>query len=213
MSKLRSMVSPTTQQLVWSKRILLVLGLLPVGTLVFGVIADTLGANPVEAVTRGLGEWTLRLLWVTLAITPLRRLTGWNWLLRFRRMLGLYAFFYATLHLLSYVWADQFFDWPAIWHDIVKRPFITVGFASFLIMVPLASTSTHGMIKRLGGRRWQSLHRWVYASAILGALHYWWLVKKDVTEPAIYAAILAVLLGARLFWRWQESRHAGVVAL
>lgn len=192
-------------QLKWIKRTVLMAGLLPLAILLSGLYLDTLGANPVEAITRGLGEWTLRFLWITLAITPLRRLSGWNWLLRLRRMLGLYAFFYASLHLLSYVVADQFFDWAGILKDIIKRPFITVGFASFLILVPLAATSNNAMIRRMGGRRWQQLHRWVYAAAIFGALHYWWLVKKDVTEPAIYALILAVLLGVRVVWKLRES--------
>ena len=192
------------------KAALFVLCLGPLASLVSGLLADSLGANPIEALTRGLGDWTLRLLLITLAVTPLRRLTGLNWLLRLRRMLGLFTFFYATLHFLSYVWLDQFFDWAAIWKDIVKRPFITVGFTAFLLLIPLAATSSNAMIKRLGGRLWQALHRTVYAIAVFAVLHYWWMVKKDITQPAIYAAVLALLLGLRLYWALQ--RRGGTVA-
>lgn len=188
------------------KSILFVLCLVPLGHLLVGVFLDTLGANPVETVTRSLGEWALRLLLLTLAITPLRRLSGWNWLLRLRRMLGLYSFFYACLHLLSYIVADQFFDWSAIWKDIIKRPFITVGFASFVLLVPLAVTSTNAMIKRLGGRRWLRLHQLVYGAAILGLLHFWWLVKKDITEPVFYGSVLFGLLGARIYWKFHAIK-------
>jgi sulfoxide reductase heme-binding subunit YedZ len=182
------------------KTALFILCLGPLASLIYGLLTDTLGANPIEALTRGLGDWTLRFLLITLTVTPLRRLTGLNWLIRLRRMLGLYTFFYALLHFTSYVWLDQFFDWADIWKDIVKRPFITVGFASFLLLIPLAGTSTNAMIKRLGGRRWQALHRAVYVIAGFGALHYWWMVKKDLTQPAIYAGVLALLLGVRLYW-------------
>jgi sulfoxide reductase heme-binding subunit YedZ len=173
--------------------------------LVYGILTHSLGANPIEAVTRGLGDWALRLLLVTLAVTPLRRLTGLGWLLRLRRMLGLFAFFYAVLHVLTYLWLDQFFDWGAILKDVVKRPFITVGFLSFVLLIPLAVTSTHAMMKRLG-RHWQRLHRAVYAIAVLGVLHFWWMVKADVREPALYAAILAVLLGLRVYWARNDRR-------
>jgi len=200
------MKAPGPRRMAVIKGLLFTACLLPLVSLVHGLLNDSLGANPIEAVTRGLGEWTLRLLLLTLAVTPLRRLTGLPWLIQFRRMLGLYTFFYAALHLLSYVWLDQFFDWGEIWKDILKRPFITVGFAAFLLLVPLAATSTHAMIRRLGGRRWRSLHRSIYPIAVLGVLHYWWLVKKDVTQPAIYAALLAILLGLRLFWYLQEVR-------
>jgi sulfoxide reductase heme-binding subunit YedZ len=182
------------------KTALFILCLGPLASLIYGLLTDTLGANPIEALTRCLGDWTLRFLLITLTVTPLRRLTGLNWLIRLRRMLGLYTFFYALLHFTSYVWLDQFFDWADIWKDIVKRPFITVGFASFLLLIPLAGTSTNAMIKRLGGRRWQALHRAVYVIAGFGALHYWWMVKKDLTQPAIYAGVLALLLGVRLYW-------------
>ncbi|MGE5492805.1 MAG: sulfite oxidase heme-binding subunit YedZ [Actinomycetota bacterium] len=197
---------PSPRQLSAIKAALFAACLLPLGFLVYGIVTDSLGANPIEALTRGLGDWTLRFLLLTLLVTPLRRLTGRPWLIQLRRMLGLYAFFYAVLHMTSYVWLDQFFDWGEIAKDVVKRPFITAGFTAFLLLIPLAATSTNAMVRRLGGKRWRSLHRAVYAIAILGVLHYWWLVKKDVTQPAIYAVLLAVLLGMRVFWHLQEVR-------
>jgi len=156
-----------------------------------------LGANPIEFITHSTGTWTLVFLLITLSVTPLRRLTGRNDLIRYRRMLGLFAFFYACLHFTTYIWLDQFFDWSAIVKDVIKRPFITVGFASFVLLIPLAATSTHAMQRRLK-RRWQQLHRLVYLIAIGGVAHYWWLVKKDITQPALYALALALLLGFRL---------------
>ena len=197
---------PTSRQLTGIKAFVFALCLIPLGHLVQGIVTDSLGANPIEAVTRGLGDWALRLLLITLAVTPLRRFTGLNWLLRLRRMLGLFTFFYATLHMLTYVWLDQFFAWDFILQDIVKRPFITVGFISFVLLIPLAVTSTNAMMKRLG-RNWSRLHRAVYAIAILGVLHFWWMVKADVREPALYAGILAVLLGLRLVW-WGRARQS-----
>ena len=158
----------------------------------------TLGVNPIEFVTRSTGTWTLVALLATLAVTPLRRLTGWNDLVRVRRMLGLIAFFYAVLHFTTYLWLDQFFDLRAIVADIRKRPFITLGFSAFLLLLPLAATSTNAMARWLGGRRWRALHRCVYAIAILGVLHFWWLVKRDLTAPIAYAVVLVVLLGLRL---------------
>lgn len=193
------------RQLAATKAIVFALCLIPLAQLIHGVVTDSLGANPIEAVTRALGDWTLRLLLITLAVTPLRRFTGLNWLLRLRRMLGLFTFFYASLHMLSYVWLDQFFAWKFILKDIVKRPFITVGFAAFVLLVPLAATSTNAMMKRLG-RNWQRLHRAVYAIALFGVLHFWWLVKADTREPALYAGILAVLLGLRLVWSVKARR-------
>ncbi|HZX33658.1 MAG TPA: protein-methionine-sulfoxide reductase heme-binding subunit MsrQ [Rhodocyclaceae bacterium] len=198
---------PSPRQLAGIKAALFAACLLPLAFLIYGIVTDTLGANPIEALTRGLGDWTLRFLLLTLLITPLRRLTRRPWLIQLRRMLGLYAFFYAVLHMTSYVWLDQFFDWGEIAKDVVKRPFITAGFTAFLLLIPLAATSTNAMVRRLGGKRWRSLHRAVYAIAILGVLHYWWLVKKDITQPAIYAILLAVLLGMRVFWRLQETRR------
>lgn len=179
----------------------------PLGYLVYGVFADTLGANPIDAITDGTGTWTLRFLVLTLLVTPLRRWTGWNRLIRFRRMIGLFAFFYGTLHFITYFWLDQFFDLAAIAEDIRKRPFITVGFTGFVLMVPLAITSTAGWIRRLGGRRWNVLHRLVYVSATCGVVHYWWLVKADISRPARYAVIVAILLAVRV-WFAYNSRHA-----
>lgn len=173
--------------------------LLPAARLVWLGVTDGLGANPIEFITRSTGTWTLVGLLVTLAVTPLRRLTGNAGLIRYRRMLGLFAFFYACLHGLTYFWLDQFFDAAAIARDILKRPFVTVGFAALTLLVPLALTSTRAMMRRLG-RNWQRLHRLVYAAALLGVVHYLWLVKKDVTEPLIYGAALAVLLALRLPW-------------
>jgi sulfoxide reductase heme-binding subunit YedZ len=175
--------------------------LIPLARLLWLGFDDGLGANPIEFITRSSGTWTLTFLLITLAITPLRRLSGWQWPIRLRRMLGLFAFFYASLHFTTYLWLDQFFDLGAIYQDIFKRPFITVGFASFLLLIPLALTSTQAMMRRLGGRNWQRLHRLVYLIAVGGVVHYWWLVKKDVTQPTIYAAVLALLLGYRLWFR------------
>jgi sulfoxide reductase heme-binding subunit YedZ len=174
--------------------------LLPLARLLWLGFNGGLGANPIEFITLSTGTWTLTFLLVTLAITPLRRLLGWRWPIRQRRMLGLFAFFYACLHFTTYIWLDQFFDFSGIYQDIFKRPFITIGFTSFLLLIPLALTSTQAMMRRIGGRNWQRLHRLVYLIAIGGVLHYWWLVKKDITQPAIYAAVLALLLGYRL-WR------------
>jgi methionine sulfoxide reductase heme-binding subunit len=182
------------------RAIVFALALVPLARLAAGALffPDWLGANPAEFITRSTGDWTLRFLLATLAVTPLRKAFGWHWLLRFRRMLGLYAFFYAVVHLSSYVSFDHVFELTEILADIVKRPFITVGFTALVLMIPLAVTSTHKMVQRLGAERWLSLHRLVYVIAPLGVLHFWWMVKKDVTEPAIYAAVLAVLLGYRL---------------
>jgi sulfoxide reductase heme-binding subunit YedZ len=169
----------------------------PVAWLGWGAWARRLGANPIETITFETGTWTLRFLVLTLAVTPLRRLTGWNEAIRFRRMLGLFAFFYGSLHLMTYVWLDQFFDWAAIVKDVYKRPFITAGATAFFVMLPLALTSTAGMIRRLGGRAWRRLHRLVYLSAIAGVVHYWWLVKADIRRPLAYAVLVAALLAFR----------------
>lgn len=181
----------------------------PLAWLAWAAWAHRLGANPISTITLETGTWTLRFLVITLAVTPVRRLTGWNDIIRFRRMLGLFAFFYGSLHLLTYVWLDQFFDWHSIVKDVAKRPFITAGATAFLLMVPLAATSTAGMIRRLGGRAWRRLHRLVYVSAALGVLHYWWLVKADIRRPRAYAVVLAVLLGSRLlvYLRSQAPRN------
>jgi sulfoxide reductase heme-binding subunit YedZ len=201
-----SLRSPGATQILFTKALLWVLCLVPLARLAWLGYTDGLGANPIEFITRATGDWTLRFLLITLAVTPLRKLTGLHWLLRLRRMLGLFAFFYVSLHFTTYLWLDQFFDLSSIARDIVKRPFITVGFAAFVLLVPLAATSTNAMVRRLGGRRWQALHRTVYAIAIMGVVHYWWLVKKDITEPVLYGAVLALLLGLRGWWRDQERR-------
>lgn len=172
--------------------------LVPLLVLAAGFWRGGLGPNPVEKITRETGQWTLRLLLATLAVTPLRRALRRPELIRYRRTLGLGAFFYGTLHLMTYLWLDQLFDWAAIGRDVVKRRFITAGAVSFLAMAPLAATSTRGWIVRLGGRRWQRLHRLVYVAAAAGVVHFWWLVKSDVREPALYGAIFVLLMLARL---------------
>lgn len=197
--------------LVAFKAALFALCLAPLARLVFFAFTDRLGANPIEFVLRSLGTWTLTLLLVTLSITPLRRLSGWNGLIRVRRMLGLFAFFYACLHFLTYAGVDQGFDLSAIFADVVKRPYITIGFTCFLLLIPLAATSTNAMQRWLGGRCWQQLHRLVYLIAVGGVVHYVWLVKKDITQPVLYGLVLAVLLGLRFVWRRQPPRlQAGV---
>lgn len=181
------------------KSVIFVACLIPLARLVWFAFQGNLSANPIEFITRSLGTWTLVFLLITLSVTPLRKLLNQPWLIKLRRMLGLFAFFYASLHFVTYIWLDQFFDLQAIYKDVIKRPFITVGFASFLLLIPLAVTSTNNMVRRLGGKRWQKLHRLVYLIAIGGVVHYWWLVKKDITQPVIYAAVLAILLGYRIF--------------
>ncbi|MCK5903397.1 MAG: sulfoxide reductase heme-binding subunit YedZ [Cocleimonas sp.] len=158
---------------------------------------QTLGANPLEAVIRNLGDWALRLLLLTLALSPLRRLTHWGQLLRLRRMVGLFAYFYAVLHLMGYLWFDQFFDWGEIGYDILERPFITIGMLCIVLLTPLALTSTNAMMRRMG-KQWKRLHFLVYPIAIFAIVHFFWMVKLDVSEPTLYAIILAVLLGERL---------------
>jgi sulfoxide reductase heme-binding subunit YedZ len=175
--------------------------LAPFAWLVWLGASGGLGANPIEAAVRYCGDWALRFLLIALAVTPLKAVTGWAAVMRFRRMLGLFAFFYVVLHVAGYVGLDQFFAWKAIWADVVKRRYITFGMLAFVLLVPLAATSTKGMIKRLGAVRWQRLHRLVYPAAILAVVHFFMMVKADVREPAIYAAVLAVLLGARLALR------------
>ena len=162
-----------------------------------GFLIDSLGANPIEAVIRFLGDWALRFLFIALAVTPLRKITDWSALARYRRMLGLWAFAYASLHMTAYVVLDQFFDWAAIGGEIIKHRFITAGMAAFILLVPLAATSTAAMVRRLGGRRWRRLHQVVYLVAPLAAMHYIWMVKADIRQPLVYATILSFLLGFR----------------
>jgi sulfoxide reductase heme-binding subunit YedZ len=178
----------------------------PVAWLAYGAFTDQLSANPIQDITNETGVWTLRFLALTLAITPLRRVTGWNWLIRYRRMIGLFAFFYGTLHFFTWSWLDQFFDWQGMVKDVAKRPFITVGFTAFVLMIPLAVTSTSGWIRRLGGRRWNQLHRLVYVTAALGVVHYYWLVKIDTTRPIRYAIVVGALLGIRVAWSLKKKR-------
>ena len=198
------------------KPVVFVASLGPFGWLVWAALTGNLSANPLSDLTNETGVWTLRFICITLAITPLRKLTGWNAVIRFRRMTGLFAFFYGTLHFLTYVIADRFagLDFPdgmlawstarnlvaSVVDDIYKRPFITVGFTAWMTLLPLAVTSTAGMIRRLGGRRWNLLHRLIYLTATLGVLHYWWLVKADIRRPLTYGAVVGILLGARILW-------------
>jgi sulfoxide reductase heme-binding subunit YedZ len=199
------------------KPLVFLAALVPAGWLIWAGLTGNLSADPLADITHGTGDWTIRFLCITLAVTPLRRITGWNGVIRFRRMFGLFAFFYGTVHFLIYVVADRFaglVDFPegmvswdtahrllaSIGDDIYKRPYITVGFTALMLMLPLALTSTAWSIRRLGGRRWQALHRLVYASAGLGVVHYWWLVKADIRSPATYAVIVVLLLGFRVYW-------------
>jgi sulfoxide reductase heme-binding subunit YedZ len=193
---------------------------------VWAALTGNLSPNPLGDLTNETGVWTLRFLCITLAITPLRRISGWNGWIRFRRMAGLFAFFYGTLHLLTYVIADRLAGlefqnavvaWTtltglasAVWDDISKRPYITAGFTAWATMVPLTITSTAGMIRRLGGKRWTRLHTVVYATAALGAVHYWWLVKADVRRPLAYATVIALLLTFRVYWKWAHAMPAAV---
>lgn len=190
-----------------------VLSLLPVVWLAWGAWQGTLGANPIEYITRNLGDWTLRFLLLTLGISTLRRSMGWVQGLRLRRMLGLFAFFYVTLHLFSYLWLDQFFDWGEIWRDILKRPFITAGMLAFLLMVPLAATSFNAAMRKLG-RNWLRLHKLIYPLSMLGVLHFWWLAesKMRLAQPQLYAVLLALLLGERLYQMVKRKYFAGHVA-
>lgn len=195
-----------TQQ-EWIERVvkptLFVVCLIPLTLITWDAFNNQLGANPIEKIMRRTGDWTLRFLLITLTITPARQLLNLPWLIKLRRMLGLFAFFYALLHFTNYIWLDQYFDVDEIIKDVIKRKYITIGFACFLMLIPLAITSTNKMVKRLGGKRWQKLHKSVYAIAIGGVIHYLWLVKKDLSEPLIYAVLLAILLGYRI---WQSQR-------
>jgi sulfoxide reductase heme-binding subunit YedZ len=186
----------------WIKAVVFLLCLTPISWVLWRAFyGEGLTANPVEFITHFTGDWTIRFIVTTLAVSPLRKLLALPDLIRFRRMLGLFAFFYGTLHFLTYFWLDKFFSMPEIAKDVVRRPFITAGFTAFVLMIPLALTSTKGWIRRLGGKRWQSLHRLIYLTAIAGVVHYYWLVKSDIRLPALYGALVAVLLG----WRAVEK--------
>ena len=178
--------------------------LVPFGQLAYRAYTDDLGAHPIEAITHFTGSWSLWILLACLTVTPLRRVTGWNEPIKIRRMLGLFAFFYATLHFSTYMVLDHYFDFSAIAEDVLKRPYITVGFSALILMIPLALTSTSGMIRRLG-KRWQQLHSLVYLVAILGVVHFYWLVKSDISRPAQYGLVLALLLGYRLYFKWRSA--------
>jgi methionine sulfoxide reductase heme-binding subunit len=169
---------------------------------------DALGANPISEITHVTGDWTLRFVLISLAVTPVRKITGWNAIIRYRRMLGLFAFFYASLHFMTYLGLDQGFAWEYILPDIAKRPYVTVGFLGFVLLIPLALTSTAGWIRRLGGKRWNQLHRLVYITAIAGVVHYWWLVKADISRPLAYGAILGVLFAIRIWYNMRRSAKA-----
>ncbi|WP_211460587.1 protein-methionine-sulfoxide reductase heme-binding subunit MsrQ [Collimonas silvisoli] len=198
------MFNPTPKQFKFLKIILFVLALVPAARLLLFGFTDRLGANPIEFITRSSGDWTLYFLCITLAVTPLRRVSNWNWLIKLRRMLGLFAFFYASLHFTTFLWFDHFFDISEMLKDVVKRPFITVGFIAFVLLLPLALTSTNGMIRRLGGKRWQWLHRSLYLIAMLGILHFWWMRagKHNFEKPILFGAIVAALLLVRVWFAW-----------
>jgi len=188
----------------FTKLVIFVNSLVPLTLMLWDWYHKRVGANPLEFVTRTTGMLTLVFLLISLAVTPLRKITGANWLVKFRRMLGLYAFFYGFLHLLTYIWFDRGFNLKSVPADIVKRPFITIGMTAFFLMVPLAITSTNKMVKRLGGKRWNRLHKLVYLAGIAGVLHYWLLVKSDVRLPLTFAFILALLLGYRLLVKYSQ---------
>jgi len=192
----------------WTKVVVFALCLVPLALLIWRGFHNGLGANPIEFITHTTGDWTLRFLVLTLAITPLRKTLHQPLLIRFRRMLGLFAFFYVCLHFATWIGLDKFFDWHEMWKDVQKRRFITVGFAGFVLLIPLAITSTAGWIRRLGGKRWQLLHRLIYITAILGVIHYYWLLKSDVTKPLEYAWMVGILLAWRvgdwLYNRWKR---------
>jgi sulfoxide reductase heme-binding subunit YedZ len=193
----------------WTKAVVFIVCLVPLGALIHRALHGGLGANPVEFVQHATGDWTLRFLIFTLAITPLRKLLHLPELIRFRRMLGLFAFFYVCLHFLTYIGADQSFDLAGMWKDVAKRRYITVGFLGFVLLIPLAITSTAGWVRRLGGKRWQMLHRAIYVSATCGVIHYYWLVKSDVRKPLFYGALVAILLLWRLGdWFVKKGRLA-----
>jgi sulfoxide reductase heme-binding subunit YedZ len=208
-----SIVPPVLQPRTFARlrAALFVVALLPLARLFYLGATAGLGGNPVEFVIRSLGTWTLVALLVTLSITPLRLATGWAWPLRLRRMFGLFSFFYAVLHLGAYLWLDQWFDLVAIWKDVLKRPYITAGFAAMVLLVPLAVTSSNGWVRRLGGRNWQRLHRLVYAVAVLAVAHFWWqkAAKNDLGEPLAYALVVGLLLGVRLL-RWMQRRYGSI---
>jgi methionine sulfoxide reductase heme-binding subunit len=204
------LTNPTAKQVAALKAAVFVLALVPFAKLVYLVLTDAL-VEPLQYITRATGDWTLYFLCITLAVTPLRRLAKWNWLLKLRRMLGLYAFFYGVLHFTTFLWFDHFFDVAAMLKDVGKRPFILVGFVAFVLLIPLAMTSTNAMVRRLGGKNWLWLHRLVYLIVPLGVLHFWWMKagKNDLAQPMLFAVIVTALLGLRLWWARQKAKSAG----
>jgi sulfoxide reductase heme-binding subunit YedZ len=203
--------NPTPKQLTAIKALVFILALLPF-LRIAALVAMQVPVEPVEFITHGSGDWALYLLCATLAMTPLRRLTGWHWVIRLRRMLGLYTFFYAFVHFLTFFWFDHDFDLAAMWRDVLKRPFITVGFIAFVLLIPLAATSTQRMIRRLG-RNWARLHTLIYAIAPLAILHYWWMKagKHNFEQPIVWGSVVAVLLGLRVYWSWRSTRTRSAV--
>jgi sulfoxide reductase heme-binding subunit YedZ len=195
----------------WTKVLVFAAGLAPIFWLCWRAWNQNLTANPIEYITHFTGDWTIRFIVFTLAVTPLRKVLGLPDLIRFRRMIGLYAFFYGTLHFLTYIWLDKFFDLAEMLKDVEKRRFITAGFTAFLLMAPLAATSTTGWIRRMGGKRWQRLHRLIYVSGIAGVVHYYWLVKSDIRLPAMYGALVGVLLVYRAVERAMKRKPSAVV--
>lgn len=199
--------TPSPKQLTLLKVLIFVLALLPLGRMVWLTVSGQL-VEPLQYLTRATGDWTLYFLCITLGVTPLRRFSKWNWVVKLRRMLGLFAFFYALLHFTTFLWFDHFFNLAEMWKDVLKRPFITVGFIAFVLLIPLAVTSTNGMIRRLGGKRWQWLHRLIYIVAPLGILHFWWMkaAKHDFSQPILFGLIVAALLLIRVYWSWAKAR-------
>ena len=200
---------PPLPKFRWNKILLFLLCLVPFGWLSWRAWNQNLTANPIEYITHFTGDWTIRLIVATLAVTPLRKLLNQPSLIRYRRMIGLFAFFYGCLHFLTYFCLDKFFDFHEIAKDVAKRPYITVGFTGFVLLIPLAVTSTAGWIRRMGGKRWQRLHRLIYVTACAGVIHYYWLVKSDIRLPALYGLLVALLLGFRLgAWNRQKPKPA-----
>ena len=201
-------LNPSPKQLSVLKAVIFLLALVPLSRLVWLTYSGQL-VEPLQFITRSTGDWTLYFLCITLALTPLRRLAKWNWLVKLRRMVGLFAFFYAFLHFMTFLWFDHFFDVVEMWKDVLKRPFITVGFIAFVLLIPLAVTSTNGMVRRLGGKRWMWLHRLMYVIAPLGILHFWWMKagKHDLAQPLLFGVIVALLLLMRVYW--SRVRAAG----
>ena len=202
-----SMNQLSARQIFWVKWGVFIVASIPFLRLVIAAIYDGLGANPLEFITRNTGDWTLYFLCITLAITPARKLLQWHWLIRLRRMLGLFSFFYAACHFLTFLWFDHFFEIEEMWRDVIKRPFITVGFIAFVMLIPLALSSSNWAIRKMGGKTWQLLHRVVYVIAPLGVLHYVWMRagKNNFTQPMVFGAIVALLLGMRLYWRLKKT--------